>query len=110
MAGATRPVVRSVEFTGHLSDNRAIADYLVSADICVEPAPKNPFNDRCTMNKVGEYMAMGKPVVAFDLDEVRDTAHGAATYVPANDPVDFGDQILRLLESPEERRRMGAKG
>ena len=99
-----------VEFTGHLSDNRAVADYLVTADICVEPAPKNQFNDRCTMNKVVEYMAMGKPVVAFDLDEVRDTAQGAAIYVPSNDPLDFGDQILRLLELPEERRRMGAEG
>ena len=81
MAGATRPVVRSEWWIGSKS-----------------------------LNKVGEYMAMGKPVVAFDLDEVRDTAHGAAIYVPANDPVDFGDQILRLLESPEERRRMGEKG
>jgi glycosyltransferase involved in cell wall biosynthesis len=99
-----------VEFTGHLSDNRAVADYLVTADICVEPAPKNQFNDRCTMNKVVEYMAMGKPVVAFDLDEVRDTAQGAAIYVPSNDPVEFGEQILWLLESPEERRRMGAEG
>jgi glycosyltransferase involved in cell wall biosynthesis len=99
-----------VEFTGHLSDDRAIADYLVTSDVCVEPAPKNSFNDLCTMNKVVEYMAMGKPVVAFDLHEVRDTAQSAGIYVPSNDPIDFGEQILRLLELPEERRRMGAEG
>jgi glycosyltransferase involved in cell wall biosynthesis len=99
-----------VEFTGRLYDDQAIADYLVTSDVCVEPAPKNSFNDRCTMNKVVEYMAMGKPVVAFDLHEVRYTAQSAAIYVPSNDPVDFGAQILRLLELPEERRRMGAEG
>jgi glycosyltransferase involved in cell wall biosynthesis len=99
-----------VEFTGYLSDDSAIADYMLTSDVCVEPAPKNPFNDRCTMNKVVEYMAMGKPVVAFDLHEVRYTAQSAAIYVPSNDPSDFGEQILRLLESPEERRRMGAEG
>jgi glycosyltransferase involved in cell wall biosynthesis len=99
-----------IEFTGHLSDNHRIADYLATSEICVEPAPKNQFNDRCTMNKVVEYMAMGKPVVAFDLTEVRDTARGAGVYVQSNDPVEFGDQILRLLESPDERRRMGGEG
>ena len=99
-----------VELTGHLSDNHRIADYLATADVCVEPAPKNPFNDRCTMNKVVEYMAMGKPVVAFDLTEVHYTARGAAVYVQSDDPVDFGDQVLQLLESPEERRRMAGEG
>jgi glycosyltransferase involved in cell wall biosynthesis len=99
-----------VEFTGHVTDNGRIADYLATADVCVEPAPKNPFNDRCTMNKVVEYMAMGKPVVAFDLTEVRDTARGAAVYVESNDPVEFGDQVLRLVDSPDERRLMGREG
>jgi glycosyltransferase involved in cell wall biosynthesis len=99
-----------VVFTGHLSDNRLIADYLATSDVCVEPAPKNPFNDRCTMNKVVEYMAMGKPVVAFDLTEVRDTARGAGVYVQSNDPVEFGDQIVRLLDSPDERLSMGGEG
>jgi glycosyltransferase involved in cell wall biosynthesis len=62
------------------------------------------------MNKVVEYMAMGKPVVAFDLTEVRDTARGAGVYVQSNDPVEFGYQIVRLLDSPDERRRMGGEG
>ena len=99
-----------VDFTGQVSDDRAIADYLTTADVCVEPAPKNSFNDLCTMNKVIEYMAMGRPVVAFDLHEVRDTVQGAGVYVPSNDPGQFGEQILRLLDSPEERRRMGEEG
>lgn len=99
-----------IDFTGYLSNDKAIADYLATADVCVSPDPKNPFNDVCTMNKVVEYMAMGKPLVAFDLDEVRDTARGAGVYVGANDPKAFGDKILELLDSPETRRRMGELG
>jgi glycosyltransferase involved in cell wall biosynthesis len=98
-----------VHFTGHVSDDRAIADYLATSDVCVEPAPMNASNDRCTMNKVIEYMAMGRPVVAFDLHEVRDTVRGSGVYVPSGDPKEFGDEILRLLGSPEERRRMGGE-
>jgi glycosyltransferase involved in cell wall biosynthesis len=100
----------SIDFPGFLSDNKAIADYLATADVCVSPDPKNPFNDVCTMNKVIEYMAMGKPVVAFDLHEVRDTVRGAGLYVGSNDPSAFGDQVLELLDSPETRRRMGQLG
>lgn len=99
-----------VRFTGHVSDQRVLADYLATADVCVEPAPKNPLNDQSTMNKVVDYLSMGKPVVAFDLHEVRDTARGAGVYVRSNRPEDYGDQILRLLESPEERDRMGQEG
>ncbi|MDQ6883920.1 MAG: glycosyltransferase family 4 protein [Candidatus Dormibacteraeota bacterium] len=99
-----------IDFTGFLSNDKAIADYLATADVCVSPDPKNPFNDICTMEKVVEYMAMGKPLVAFDLHEVRDTARGAGLYVEANDPRAFGDKILELLDSPETRRRMGELG
>jgi glycosyltransferase involved in cell wall biosynthesis len=110
MALSSRLLLRDfVEFTGERND-QAIADYLATADVCVEPAPRNSYNDQCTMNKVIEYMAMGKPVVAFDLHEVRETLQGGGVYVPSNNPIHFGEQILRLLESPEERRRMGREG
>ena len=41
--------------------------YLSTADVCLSPDPANGFNELHTMNKTMEYMAMGKPVVAFDL-------------------------------------------
>lgn len=95
-----------VHLTGWVSDDSLIADYLATADVCAVPDPKNPVNDRSTMNKVVEYMAMGRPVVAYDLHEVRDTAQNAGVYVRSNDPREFGDAILELLDSPEKRRAM----
>ena len=92
-----------------------IANYLATADVCVVPDPKNPVNDLCSMNKIVEYMAMGKPVVAFDLKEARETAREAGVYVTPNgershDAAAFGDQILTLLDSPQTRAWMGRLG
>ena len=62
------------------------------------------------MNKVVEYMAMGRPVVSFDLLEARVSAGEAAVYVPANDELAFATAIDALLRDPERRRRMGESG
>jgi glycosyltransferase involved in cell wall biosynthesis len=55
-------------------------------------------------------MAMGKPVVSFNLKEQRFTAQEAAVYVENNDVQAYGDAILRLLDDAEKRRAMGAFG
>jgi glycosyltransferase involved in cell wall biosynthesis len=59
------------------------------------------------MLKVAEYMAMGKPVVAFDLPEHRVTAADAALYAESNDERDFARKLQRLMEDKEMRARMG---
>jgi glycosyltransferase involved in cell wall biosynthesis len=77
-------IEESVEFTGYLygADMRLS---LSECDLGVVPDPKNPYNDRCTMNKVLEYMALGLPVVQFDLLESRRSAGDAALYAEGND-------------------------
>ena len=45
--------------------------YLSTADICLDPNPSSPLNDVSTWIKVMEYMALGKPIVSFDLKETR---------------------------------------
>jgi glycosyltransferase involved in cell wall biosynthesis len=84
--------------------------YLSSADICVVPDPSNPYNDRSTMVKVMEYMALGKPIVGFDLPEHRFTAQQAAVYVRGNDEIAFARAIAELMDDPLRRERLGAFG
>jgi glycosyltransferase involved in cell wall biosynthesis len=84
--------------------------YLSAADICVAPEPSNPLNDRSTVIKIMEYMAMGKPTVAFDLPEHRFTAGNAAVYARPNDELDYARQIATLMDHPERRARMGQAG
>jgi glycosyltransferase involved in cell wall biosynthesis len=83
---------------------------LSTADICVVPDPSNPYNDRSTIVKIMDYMALAKPIVAFDLPEHRITADGAASYVAANDVRKFADAIAELIDDPARRAVMGAYG
>lgn len=98
-----------VEFTGRVPDE-FVQRCLSTADVCLSPDPLNPLNDVSTMNKVVEYMAMGCPLVSFDLREARVSAGDAALYVAGNDVEAFGRGIVTLLDDPERREKMGILG
>lgn len=98
-----------VWFTGRISDEE-LCRYLSTADICVDPDPSNPFNDRSTMIKMMEYMALGKPIVAFDLPEHRFTAQSAAVYVSPNDEMAFAQALAELIDDPQRREEAGRFG
>ncbi|AXI89236.1 glycosyltransferase family 4 protein [Actinospica acidiphila] len=98
-----------VEFTGRVPDADLVR-WLSTADVCLSPDPCNPLNDVSTMNKVLEYMVMGRPIVSFDLKEARVSAGEAAVYAKGDDEGEFAALIARLLDDPEERSRMGKSG
>jgi glycosyltransferase involved in cell wall biosynthesis len=98
-----------VEFTG-FKKGEELLERLSSCDVCVEPSPTTAYNENCTMNKILEYMAMGKPIVQFDLREGRRSAQGASLYAKPNNEVEFAENILKLLDSPELREKIGAEG
>ncbi|MFB3814497.1 MAG: glycosyltransferase family 4 protein [Terriglobales bacterium] len=99
-----------VTFAGWVSNTEQYVRVLSSVDICVAPEPSNPYNDRCTMIKIAEYMALEKPIVAFDLPEHRYTAADAAAYVSCNDEAQFARAISQLMDDPGKRQRMGRIG
>src|SRR3989454_9027975 len=84
--------------------------YLSTADICLDPNPSSPLNDVSTWIKVMEYMALGKPIVSFDLKETRISAGEAALYVTPNDENEFAKAIAHLMDDPDKRSRMGEYG
>ena len=98
-----------VTFTGRAPDAEMLA-MLNAADVCVNPDVVNEMNDKSTMNKIMEYMALGKPIVQFDMTEGKFSARDASVYARANDPVDLAANILALLADPERRAEMGAYG
>jgi glycosyltransferase involved in cell wall biosynthesis len=98
-----------VTFTGRV-DDATLFTVLSTADVCVNPDRFNEMNDKSTMNKIMEYMALSKPIVQFDLTEGRVSAQDASLYARRNDAVDFGEQVARLLDDPERRRAMGELG
>jgi len=98
-----------VTLTGQVSHDEVVA-FLSVADVGVAPDPKNAMNDNSSMIKIFEYMAFGLPIVLFDLKEGRRTAGAAALYAVPNDPINFADQIGRLLNSRELREELGECG
>ena len=81
-----------VEFPGRVPDDELIGR-LCSCDLCVNPDPKNPFNDASTMNKILEYMSLGKAVVQFDLKEGRRSADEASVYAVPVAPASIASSI-----------------
>jgi glycosyltransferase involved in cell wall biosynthesis len=98
-----------VTFTGRVHDD-TLMTILSTADVCVNPDRPNAMNDMSTMNKVMEYMALGKPLVQFDLKEGRVSAQDSSLYARNTDVADFGDKILELVDDPDRRTAMGAIG
>ena len=105
----TLGVADYVTFTGRAPDAELL-EMLNTADICVNPDRANDMNDRSTMNKVMEYMALGKPVVQFDLTEGRVSAGDASWYARPNDVADLAQKMVALLGDENQRIHMGAIG
>lgn len=99
----------TVIFTGRISDED-LKRYLSTADFGIAPDPHDPLNNLCTMNKIIEYMAMGLPIVSFDLKETRFSAQDAAVYIPDNDERAMGRAMIDLLADPGRMAEMSEAG
>jgi glycosyltransferase involved in cell wall biosynthesis len=105
-----KDVEDTMNFTGRISDEQLL-EILSTADVCVNPDRPCEMNDISTMIKIMEYMALGKPIVQFDLREGKFSAQDAAVYADTTNQVpDFAAKITWLLDHPEERGRMGEFG
>jgi glycosyltransferase involved in cell wall biosynthesis len=98
-----------VTFLGRVDDD-TLFSVLCTSDICVNPDRVTAMNDISTMNKIMEYMVFGKPIVQFEVTEGRFSAQAASLYARPNDPIDFGDKILELIDDPARRDVMGQFG
>jgi len=98
----------SVTFTGRVAPGD-VPELLQDGDLCVDPAPATDVNERSTMTKIAEYLAVGKPVVAYDLHETTNTAGDAALLVKRGDADAFAAAITLLARDPELRAQMAAR-
>ena len=55
-------------------------------------------------------MALGKPVVQFDLTEGRVSAQAASLYAQKNNEVELAEKIIQLVDNPTLRAKMGQFG
>lgn len=98
-----------IAFPGRLDDPTMI-EALCSCDVCVNTDLATEMNDKSTMNKIIEYMALGRPIVQFDLTEGRVSAGLASLYARQNDSLELAGKIEELLDNPTLRVQMGQYG
>jgi glycosyltransferase involved in cell wall biosynthesis len=96
-------------FTGRVSDEH-LCRILSSADIGVDPDPKNEWSDQSTMNKIMEYMFFGLPIVAYDLQETKVSAGMAGVYATPNLEQSLAEKIVQLMDDKCKREAMSQYG
>lgn len=106
---ARKGLADDIAFPGRLDDATMI-EALCSCDVCLNTDLATEMNDKSTMNKIIEYMALGRPIVQFDLTEGRVSAGLASLYARPNDSLELAQKVQELLENPTLRRQMGEYG
>jgi len=99
-----------VDMPGMIRDDLLLRRYMCSADVLLSPEPWTPLNAHSTFIKIAEYMAMGKPIVAYELEESLYTAQEAAIFVKPGETEQYAKAIVDLMEDEEKRRQMGEYG
>lgn len=99
----------AVAMTGRIPWREVLA-VLRATDICVQPDPPGGLNDHSTMNKLMEYMMLGKAVVAYSLPETMVSGGDACVYVRENSSAALAEAVMALADDPAEVSRRGRAG
>ena len=96
---------RSFVFTGRIP-HREMAEVISCADVFVLPSLFDT-----TPNVLLEVMSSGKPVVASDIEGIREVIKNMETgiLVPPADDHNLGEALLRLLSDPPEASKIGGR-
>lgn len=98
----------AIEMPGTLPWTKVLAT-LGGVDMCVQPDPPTAFNRHLTMNKLMEYMALGKACIAYDMPETRFSGADTVHYVSGTSAQDLADAIVALADDPEHRAELGRR-
>jgi glycosyltransferase involved in cell wall biosynthesis len=102
-------VADMIDFAGWQTTENVLR-YLSTADVGLATDPPNALNDHSTMIKVIEYLAVGLPVVSFDLSESIVTAGDAALYAANGDCLELARNLATLIDDAELRADLGERG
>lgn len=104
-------IAENVIFTGAVPQEDGPA-HLAAMDVLVSPHVPNPDGTPFfgSPTKLFEYMAMGRGIVASDLDQIGEVLEHKRTalLVKPGDPADLSRGIERLVDDPDFRSRLGA--
>lgn len=100
-----------VSFEGW-QDEKMFPSYLTAADVCISPLLRNPHHDTTLANKLFQYMAFSKPILASDVraqdNMIQQSSSGLVHR--SGDAGDFAEKCLKLYEDRGKRRILGQNG
>ncbi len=102
-------LTQNVIFHGRVSDDE-LRKIVPAADIAVNPDRPSKMNDLSSMNKIVEYMALGRPIVQFACVEGEKTALEASMNVRGSDPESLAQELSDLLLNETLRNHMSQYG
>jgi len=96
-------------FSGQV-EYRSVPEYIGAMDVCV--APHRPSTNQASPVKLFDYMACRRPVVASDIEVVREIVGGCdcAVLVEPADPDDLSDGVIALLDDEGMGDSMADRG
>jgi glycosyltransferase involved in cell wall biosynthesis len=108
---ARRGLADQVELVGIVPHERAL-EVLSACDICVSPHVPNPDGSRFfgSPTKLFEYMGLGKPIVASDLEQIGEVivdGESGLLHEPG-DSARAAELVVKLIGDEKLRRRLGA--
>lgn len=96
-------------FTGFLP-KESYAAFLGSSDVFLLPMADKPYNHGRWPNKMGDYLATGRPTVSNPIGDIKTLFESYPVGLIAEwDARDFADKIIQLLEDPARRDVFGKK-
>jgi len=83
--------------------------YLNASNVLLLPMHDNLFNRaRCPL-RLGDYLAVGRPIVATALPEIEKVVNECGLLARPGDPVDFADKILNIVRDPDLCKQWGKR-
>ena len=100
-------IAESITFHGYQRPDEFVP-ILARCALCVCPDPPTPFNNVSTMTKAVDYLAIGRPVVSFGLEETtRLIGEGGRVAAPST-PEALAGEIVTLLRDSSAVDRLAA--
>jgi glycosyltransferase involved in cell wall biosynthesis len=92
---------------------RRVPDFITAADVCLVPTKNHDFFRMTLHNKLFDYMAGARPIIATvppgEAQALVERA-GAGLAIPPEDKISLAAALLELRGDPEARRRYGQSG
>jgi glycosyltransferase involved in cell wall biosynthesis len=91
-------------------DISELPSYLDLSDICLAPFIKNPQHESGVANKIFDYMAGGRPIIASDCLPQQKLIEKYECGIIYRNQQEFSDSIIKLLSDRDLCRRLGENG